>query len=142
MDNGLAPSIIISGYQKAAAYAREVLQENIIEINSNDDTILKQIAKTAMVGKTVGAVEHFTEIALKAVRQVSEINDGTIRVNLKKIAILGKQGGSLPESQLVDGMVIDKEVSQGAYECSTVFLVFGQVIIDKLSCIAIKAGWY
>ncbi|NVM52306.1 MAG: thermosome subunit [Candidatus Helarchaeota archaeon] len=112
MDKGLAPSFIISGYRKAAAYACEILKENIIEITPDEDAILRQIAKTAMVGKTVGAVELFTDIALRAVRQVSEIDDGTIKVNIKKIAILAKQGDSLLDSRLIDGMAIDKEISR------------------------------
>ncbi len=112
MDTGLSPSIIVSGYRKAATYACDVLQENIIPIDPSDDTVLRQIATTAMVGKTVGAVEHFTDLALKAVRQVSEIQNGKHKVNLKKIAILAKQGDSLLESEVIDGMAIDKEVSR------------------------------
>jgi len=112
MDTGLAPSIIISGYRKAAAYACEVLNENIIEVEPTDDARLGEIAKTAMAGKTTGAVEQFVNMALKAVRQVSVIENGTYKVNLKKIAILAKQGKSLLDSELIDGMAIDKEVSR------------------------------
>lgn len=112
MDAGLAPSFIISGYRKAAAHASELLKEYIIEVDPSDEPLLRQIARTAMVGKTVGAVEHFTTLAIKAINQISEIENGKIRVNLKKIAILAKQGGSLLESQLIDGMAIDKEVSR------------------------------
>ncbi|NVM30410.1 MAG: thermosome subunit [Candidatus Helarchaeota archaeon] len=112
MDAGLAPSFIISGYRKAAVHASELLKEYIIEVDPSDEPLLRQIARTAMVGKTVGAVEHFTTLAIKAINQISEIENGKIRVNLKKIAILAKQGGSLLESQLIDGMAIDKEVSR------------------------------
>lgn len=112
MDMGLAPSIIISGYRKAAAYACEVLNENIIEVEPTDNALLGEIAKTAMAGKTTGAVEQFVNMALKAVRQVSVLENGTYKVNLKKIAILAKQGESLLDSELIDGMAIDKEVSR------------------------------
>ncbi|HUX98069.1 MAG TPA: thermosome subunit alpha [Candidatus Deferrimicrobium sp.] len=112
MDNKISPSIIISGYEKAAEYACHLLEDNIVKIDPNDDTILRQIARTAMLGKTIGAVELFTDIALKAVRQVSEIENETTKVNIKKIAILAKQGESLLESELIQGMAIDKEVSR------------------------------
>ena len=112
MDMGLAPSIIISGYRKAAAYACEVLNENIIEVEPTDNALLGEIAKTAMAGKTTGAVEQFVNMALKAVRQVSVLENGKYKVNLKKIAILAKQGESLLDSELIDGMAIDKEVSR------------------------------
>lgn len=112
MDNGVAPSIIIKGYQKATEYACEILTENIIEIDPNDDALLRNIAKTAMLGKTISAVEHFTDIALRAVKQISESKNGNIKVNLKKIAILAKQGESIFDSELINGMAIDKEVSR------------------------------
>lgn len=110
MDKGLSPSIIISGYQKAAEYATQILAENAITIDPSDDAILKQVAGTALLGKTIGDVELFTAIALQAVRQVSEMEDGRIKVNVKKIAILAKPGESIHESQLIKGMAIEKEV--------------------------------
>ncbi len=112
MDNGLNPSIIISGYQKAAKYACEILQDNILEIDPFDDITLKKIAKTAILGKTIGDVEHFSNIALQAVRKVSEVREERIKVNLKKIAILAKLGESLLDSELINGMAIDKEISR------------------------------
>jgi thermosome len=110
MDKGISPSIIINGYQKAAEYALEVLAENAISIDPDDDSSLKAIAGTALLGKTIGDVDLFTDIALKAVRQVSEMEEGRIKVNVKKIAILAKPGESIHESQLINGMAIEKEV--------------------------------
>ncbi|TFG05632.1 MAG: thermosome subunit [Promethearchaeota archaeon] len=110
MDAGLKPSTIIAGYQKAAEYAKRILAQNVIEVLSDNDQLLRQIAQTAMIGKTVGAVDYFTDIALKSVRQVSKNKEGTLKVDIKKIAILGKQGESLLDSQLIVGMAIDKTV--------------------------------
>lgn len=110
MDKGISPSIIIAGYQKATDYALKTLAENAITIDPFDDPTLRNIAMTALLGKTIGDVDLFTEIALKAVRKVSEMEEGRIKVNVKKIAILAKQGESIHESQLIDGMAIDKGV--------------------------------
>lgn len=112
MDKGISPSIIISGYQKATVYACEALKENIVEIDPSDAAMLRKVAKSSMLGKTTGAEDLFTDIALKAVNQISEVEDGNIKVNLKKIAILAKQGGSILESELINGMAIEKEVSR------------------------------
>ncbi|MHA1265046.1 MAG: thermosome subunit beta [Candidatus Helarchaeota archaeon] len=110
MDMGLSPSFIISGYRKAAQFAKSIMAKKALPANPLDDSLLQRIALTATIGKPAGSVAHFTDLALKAVKQVSETKNGRVTVDLKKIAILGKPGASLLESQLIDGMAIDREV--------------------------------
>ncbi len=112
MDRGLSTSSIIKGYQNAAERALAILEANALEINPDDDVLLRKIAQTAMLGKTIGPADLFADIALQAVRQVETVQEGRHSVDLKKIAILAKQGESLFESQLIQGMAIDKEVSR------------------------------
>ncbi|MHA1276180.1 MAG: thermosome subunit beta [Candidatus Helarchaeota archaeon] len=110
MDEGISPSIIIKGYQYATEHAIEILFANVIELDPSDDLLLRKIAKTAILGKTISAADLFTDLAMNAVRQIAEVDDGHTHVNLKKIAILAKQGKSLFDSELIPGMAIDKEL--------------------------------
>src|SRR5437879_12822082 len=59
----------------------------------------------------VVAKEHIAEIAVKAVKQVSEKVDGKIKADIDLIKIVKKHGKGLEETELVRGIVIDKEIS-------------------------------
>ena len=72
----------------------------------NDDKILKKIAETAMTGKGAEAAkEVLSDIIIKAVRIVSEGN----KIDLEDIKIEKKVGGGIEDSELIQGIVLDKE---------------------------------
>ena len=105
------PTIIVEGYKEALQKAVEVL-ENIAEPITIDDTeTLKKIARTSLNSKAVGeAADYFAELAVEAVRAIAEQRDGRWYVDLNNIQIIKKHGGSLLDTRLVRGIVIDKEV--------------------------------
>ncbi|MEM1760394.1 MAG: thermosome subunit beta, partial [Desulfurococcaceae archaeon] len=77
----------------------------------NDEEILKKIARTALTSKAVhDAREHFADIAVKAVKQIIEERGDKKYIDLDNIQIIKKYGGSLMDSTLVYGIVLDKEV--------------------------------
>ncbi len=105
------PTIIVEGYKDALHKALETLEEMAEEIDINDKDILKKIALTSLSSKAVGeAREYFAEIAVEAVKSVAEERDGRFYVDLNNIQIIKKHGGSLTDTTLVRGVVIDKEV--------------------------------
>ncbi len=105
------PTIIVEGYKDALHKALETLEEIAEEIDINDKEILKKIALTSLSSKAVGeAREYFAEIAVEAVKSVAEERDGRFYVDLNNIQIIKKHGGSLTDTTLVRGVVIDKEV--------------------------------
>ena len=98
------PTVITNGYKMAAQKAVEVLNE--IAVDAKDDKILKQVAATALTGKSVGEEEDaLADIVVKACKSVEE--DGV--VDTKNIRIQKKVGGVIGETYLVQGVVIDKE---------------------------------
>ena len=112
LDKDVHPTVIVDGYQKAAEKAIEILDKLSIPITEKDDAILRQVATTSMYSKGIAvAKEHFADIAVKAVKQVAEKSDGRLRADIDLIKILKKHGKSLEETELVKGIVIDKELA-------------------------------
>ena len=111
MDLGIHPTIIIEGYRKAAAKALELLDRVAIEVPWNDKKTLAEVAKLAIGSKAVAvARDYLAELAVDAVLSVVEERDGKRVVDLDNIKREKKEGGSLFDTKLVRGIVIDKEV--------------------------------
>jgi thermosome len=111
LDKNIHPTIIASGYKKALEKAQEVIRARAIKVSLDDEETLKKVAMTAMRSKAVAALrDYFADIAVKAVKQVAEYVDGEVRVDVDNIQIIKKRGGSFLDTQLVYGIVVDKEV--------------------------------
>ncbi|MEM3550252.1 MAG: thermosome subunit beta [Candidatus Bathyarchaeia archaeon] len=112
LDQNIHPTIIIEGFKKASEKAMEILQNMAMPVSIKDDKKLMDVAITSMGSKGVAAAkEHFAKLAVEAVRQVAEEKDGKLKADIDLIKILKKHGKSLEETELVKGMVIDKEVA-------------------------------
>ncbi|MEM3593127.1 MAG: thermosome subunit beta [Candidatus Jordarchaeaceae archaeon] len=111
LDQKIHPTLIVSGYKKAADKAKKILDEIAVSVNPNDEETLRKIAITSMNSKSVlGAKEHFAKIAVEAIKQIAEKRDGKIEANRDMVNIIKKQGKSILETELVQGMVVDKEL--------------------------------
>jgi thermosome len=111
LDQNIHPIILISGYRKAAQRAMETITSNSIPVQPDDKATLRKVAITSMGSKAVGsAKEHFAEIAIDAVRQITEQRGDKTIADIDNIQLIKKTGKSLFESQLVKGVIIDKEV--------------------------------
>ncbi len=111
LDQNIHPTVIVSGYRKAVQKAIEVLDKIGVEIDLENREILKKIALTSMASKAVGAAkEHLAEIAIDAVKQIVEERGGKKVADIDYIQIIKKEGKSLFDTQLVNGIIIDKEV--------------------------------
>jgi thermosome len=111
LDKGIHSTTIVSGYRKAADEALNILKELAMPIDLNDRETLKRIALTSMRGKVIGiARDHFSAIAIDAVKQVSEEKAGKMTADKDDIQIVKKPGKSLLDTQLIQGIIVDKEV--------------------------------
>ena len=111
LDQNIHPTIVVSGYRKAAQKAMETINEISIPVDIDDRATLKKVAVTSMASKAVGpAKEHLAEIAIDAVRRVAEKRGDKWVADIDNIQVTKKTGKSLFESQLIQGLVIDKEV--------------------------------
>jgi thermosome len=104
LDMKIHPTVICRGYRWAEERAQEILRELSVEISSRDELV--QIAATAMTGKGVEYLRNkMAEIIVDAVDVVAEKG----RVNLEDIRIEKQKGRAIEESELIRGIVIDKE---------------------------------
>ncbi len=107
LDQELHPTVIAAGYRDATDKAVEILKSMAVKVTTKDDELLKKIAITAMTGKgSQSARDELAMIAVKAVKSVVD-EDGT--VDTDNITVEKKVGGGITDSQLVGGVVVDKE---------------------------------
>ncbi len=110
IDQNVHPTVIATGYRMAAEKAKAILDEIAKPISVDDEELLKKIAATALSSKSASmAKELLSDIAVKAVKRVAEQINGKWRVDVDAIQIIKKQGGAIDDTQLIDGMIIDKE---------------------------------
>ena len=108
LDQNVHPTVITNGYRLAAEKALEILPELGLKVDS--DEILREIAMTAMTGKNVGdSKEYLASIAMQAVKAVAEEVDGKYTIDIDNIKVEKKQGRGISDSELIDGIVLDKE---------------------------------
>jgi len=111
LDQNIHPTVIVSGYRKAAQTAVETLDKMGIPVDMNDRATLKKVAVTAMASKAVGvAKEHLADIAIDAVKQIAEQRGDKWIADIDQVQITKKEGKSLFDSQLIKGIIVDKEV--------------------------------
>jgi len=105
------PAIIIDGYRKAAVKALEVLDKIGVPISPTDRETLKKIAKTSMAAKIVSEdADHLADLVVDAVLRVAEQVNGKWTIDLDNIKIEKKEGQSIRDTAIIDGIVLDKEV--------------------------------
>lgn len=111
IDKKIHPTIIIDGYREAKDQALKYIEEVAVKIDPKDRGVLKKIAKTSMASKiTANVSEYISDLVVDAILQVAEEEDGRYKVDLDMVKIEKKTGGSLSNTKLVKGLVIDKEV--------------------------------
>ena len=109
LDQQIHPTVITKGFRLAKFKALEILEGLSHRITVNDEKKLKQIANTAMTGKSAErASEKLTDLAVKAVIKIADKK--TNEVDTENIKIEKKQGGSMADTELIEGIVLDKEV--------------------------------
>ena len=108
------PTVIVDGYRKAQKKALHFLKEIAEEVTANDKSILMKIAKTSMQTKLVKKEsDHLADLIVKAVVSVAEKDEGKFTIDEDDVKVEKKAGGSMKDSLLVEGIVLDKEVVHG-----------------------------
>jgi len=132
------PTIIVDGYRKSATKAIEILNNLATKIDATDKEQLTRIARTSMLTKLIAReAGEVAELVVNAVLQVAEQKpDGKgYRVDLDDIKVEKKAGGSLADTKLIKGIVLDKEVVHGGMpkrtEKAKIALVNSALEIEK-----------
>ena len=111
LDQEIHPTIITKGFKIAKDEALKILEEIGKEISLEDEDTLIKIAMTAMSGKSAErASEKIAKLVVQAVKMIAKEENGKIVVDTDNIKRVKKHGGSAEETELIRGIVIDKEV--------------------------------
>jgi thermosome len=107
LEQDVHPTVIAHGYRMAAEKAKEILNDIAITVKPTDKAMLLKIADTAMTGKGAEMARgKLCELVVKAAMMVAD-EDGT--VDTENIKVEKKVGGSTDDSEIIEGMIIDKE---------------------------------
>ena len=110
LDQNIHPTVIAKGYRLAADKSQSILLQLAENISENDTDLLRKIATTAMTGKAAeSSKDHLSEMAVTAIKTVMEKENNQIAIDLQNIKLEKKVGASVEESELITGLVIDKE---------------------------------
>jgi len=111
-DKNVHPTIIIDGYKKAQEKALEILEKIAIPAGPQLQEYAKKAAMTSMASKLVAENrEYLANLAVKAVMAVAEQEGDKYKVDIDDIKVEKKPGESMEDTSLIQGIVLDKEVS-------------------------------
>ena len=112
IEKNVHPTIIIDGYKKASEKALEVLEKIAIPVDLNSPDYLKKVAITSMASKLVAEhKEYLADLAVKAILAVAEKDGDKYKVDVDDVKVEKKPGESTRDTTLIQGIVLDKEVS-------------------------------
>ena len=112
IDDDIHVTTIVSGYKKATDEAMKILDQTSQSVDLDDKATLRKAAMTALHSKNVGgARDHLAEIAVDAIKQVVEQRGDKLVADVDNIQLVKKIGKSVLDTQLIKGIVIDKEVA-------------------------------
>lgn len=111
LESGVHPTVIASGYRLAAAQAVKILDTVTISASPEDTETLEKIAGTAITGKGAESHKaHLSKLAVRAIKSVVEKSeDGKITVDIEDVKTEKRPGGSIKDSEIIEGVIVDKE---------------------------------
>ena len=111
IEQNVHPTVINTGYRMAAEKAIEVLGKAAIGVSLNDNETLKIVAMTSMSSKSASmSKEILADVAVKAVKAIVEKRDNKLIADIDNIQIIKKHGGSVSDTEAIEGIIVDKEV--------------------------------
>lgn len=108
------PTVVVDGFKKASEKAIDVLRQVATTIDPNDKKYLKKIATTTLASKLVSSnANELADIVVDAILAVAEKAGDKYKVDIDNIKVEKKAGGSLRDTKLINGIVLDKEIVHG-----------------------------
>jgi len=114
IEQGIHPTTIIKGYKMAAYKAQDILREKSFDISMENEDKLEKIAMIAMGSKNIGSdstKKYLGKLAIQAIKQVAVQSDGKVSIDHDFIKLEKKEGGSIEDTEFINGVLIDKEIA-------------------------------
>ncbi len=104
-------SVTVEGYQAAAEKTLEIYSEMAKKIKPDDRDSLLKIAVTSMQSKLISEdSDVLSKVVVDAILKIATKKGETYSVDLENIKVEKKSGGSIQDTQIVKGIVLDKEI--------------------------------
>ena len=111
LDQKLHPTVIVQGYRMAAEKAIEIVKSISFDVSEKDRDLLEKIAKTAMTGKLAESPDNkISKFAVDLVLNATETYNGKKSFDMDRVNVEKKVGESTQDSEIIEGVVIDKEI--------------------------------
>ncbi len=107
LDDDIHPTVIVEGYTEAARLAQDAIDAQVLDVDLDDDLLVK-VAESSMTGKGTGDVTADV-LAQHVVRAVRMVHDEDERFDRDDINVHTRTGASSSATELVEGVIIDKE---------------------------------
>ncbi|MEM0158992.1 MAG: thermosome subunit beta [Thermoplasmataceae archaeon] len=110
INQNVHPTVISAGYRMAADQSKKILDEIAKPVKFTDKELLMKMAETSLSSKSASSSkEKLSEISYNAIKAVAEKIDNRYVVDFDNIQIVKKQGGEIEDTQLINGIIVDKE---------------------------------
>ena len=111
LEQNIHPTVITRGFQIALEEAQRLLDKEIAQpVKADDERMLTDVATTAMGSKGVyGSRDELAKIAVQAVRKIVEQRGDRVVADVDQIKVEKRHGGTIADTQLIDGVLLDKE---------------------------------
>lgn len=111
LDQEVHATVIARGYRMAEEESMRIVEKISKEIKPTDEASLRKVALTALYSKAPGitAKDHLAKLSTEAVKLVGEKTDGRLVIDKSDVKIQKQVGASTRESEIINGVVIDKE---------------------------------
>jgi len=111
LDQNVHPTVIVQGYALAAKKAIEILNSMAYDVSETDRALLEKVAETATTGKLAYSEDNkIAKYAVELVLNATEMYDGKKKFDMDKVNVEKKVGESIQDSEIIEGVVIDKEI--------------------------------
>ena len=111
LEKDVHSTVIIDGYQDASEKALELLADLAKTVKPDDREALIKIAKTSMQSKLISEDSiPLSKLVVDAILKIVEIDGDKYSVDLDNLKVEKKSGGSIDDTVLINGIVLDKEI--------------------------------
>ena len=114
LDQGIPPAAIIKGYDMAREKAMVALRAASSDVSIKDLDKLEKIARISIGSKNIGSPatkNALVKLAIQAMEQVAEKRGDKYVVDKDFIKLEKKEGGSIDETEFINGVLVDKEMA-------------------------------
>ena len=130
------PVVVVDGYSRAAEKAQQILEAIAQKVDPESRADLLKVANTSMLTKLVNEDSpHLAGIVVDSMMQVAEKRESGFKVDIENVKVEKKPGGAITDTQMIKGIVLDKEVAHSGMpkriEEAKIALVNTALVIEK-----------